>query len=236
MKILVYDPNKDIVDFIIDEMHYYKTDDISLRTKGIWQKEELITHIKTNRYDVAYLDITVDEIASVNIVETIKKLNKGCLIIFMCEEYRYIYDLFDTRIFHYLYKPIENVQFKTIFNKLMEIYRKNNATFLFNTATGKIAFMPDDILYVETYYDNLKIITKTKSYFSNIKNGKRIKEALKNYDFIQIHQSYYINMKSIMRLNKDSIKLVNGEELPISPYKKKEVTDIYNEYIKRKEE
>ena len=236
MKILVYDPNKDIVDFIIDEMHYYKTDDISLRTKGIWQKDELITHIKTNRYDVAYLDITVDEITSLNIVETIKKLNKGCLIIFMCEEYRYIYDLFDTRIFHYLYKPIENIQFKTIFLKLVEIYRKNNATFLFNTATGKIAFSPDEILYVETYYDNLKIITKTKSYFSNIKNGKHIKEVLKNYDFIQIHQSYYINMKSIFKLNKESVVLINGEELPISPYKKKEVFDLYSEYKKRKEE
>ena len=123
-----------------------------------------------------------------------------------------------------------------LFLKLVEIYRKNNATFLFNTATGKIAFVPDDILYVETYYDNLKIITKTKSYFSNIKNGKRIKEVLKNYDFIQIHQSYYVNMKSILGLNKESIKLINGEELPISPYKKKEVYDMFNEYKKRKEE
>ena len=236
MKILVYDSNKDIVDFIINEMHYYKTDDISLRTKGIWDKQELITHIKTNRYDVAYLDIFVDDITSANIVDDIKRLNKGCLIIFMCEEYRYIYDLFDARIFHYLYKPIENQQFKTIFMKLMEIYRKNNATFLFNTATGKVAFMPDDILYVETYYDNLKIITKTKSYYSNIKNGKYIKDKLKNYDFIQIHQSYYVNMRVISKLNKESVSLVNGEELPISPYKKKEVLDQYNEYKKRKEE
>lgn len=236
MKILVYDQNKEIVDFIINEMHYYKTDDISLRTKGIWDKNELITHIKTNRYDVAYLDISIDDMASYDVISEIKKLNKGCLIIFMTEEYRYIYDLFDTRIFHYLYKPIENQQFKTIFMKLIEIYKKNNATFLFNTATGKTAFVPDDILYIETYYDNLKIITKNKSYFSNIKNAKYIKESLKNYNFLQIHQSYYVNMKMIFKLDKECIRLVNGEELPISPYKKKEVRDRYDEYIKRKEE
>ena len=236
MKILVYDQNKEIVDFIINEMHFYKTDDISLRTKGIWNKDELISHIKTNRYDVAYLDIVVDNYSSCHVVDEIKKINKGCLIIFMTQEYRYIYDLFDTRIFHYLYKPIENLQFKTIFLKLMEIYRKNNATFLFNTATGKIAFMPDDILYIETYYDNLKIIAKSKSYYSNIKNGKYIKDKLKDYDFIQIHQSYYVNMKMISKLDKESIKLINGEELPISPYKKKEVRDRYNDFVKRKEE
>lgn len=236
MKILVYDPNKDLVDFIINEMHYYKSDDISLRTKGFFDKNELITHIKTNRYDVAYLDISIDDVLTCHVVEEIKKLNKGCLIIFMTEEYRYIYDLFDERVFHYLYKPIENQQFKTIFMKLMEIYKKNNATFLFNTATGKTAFLPDDILYVETYYDNLKIITKNKSYFSNIKNAKHIKESLKNYAFLQIHQSYYVNMNAILKLNKESVTLINHEELPVSPYKKKEVSDIYNNYIKRKEE
>jgi hypothetical protein len=40
----------------------------------------------------------------------------------------------------------------------------------------------------------------------------------------------------ISRLDKESIRLINGEELPISPYKKKEVRDRYDEYIKRKEE
>ena len=50
MKILIYDQNKKLVNYLINEMHYYKTDEISLRTKGIWDKDELITHIKTNRY------------------------------------------------------------------------------------------------------------------------------------------------------------------------------------------
>lgn len=236
MKVLVYDQNKALVDFVINEMHYYKTDDISLRTKGIWDKNELVGHIKTNRYDVAYLDISVDHISLVNVVDEIKKLNSECMIIFMCEEYRYVYDLFDSRIFHYLYKPIEEHQFKVIFLKLMEIYKKSNATFLFNTATGKTAFLADDIFYIETYYDNLKIITKKKSYYSNIKNAKYMKESLQSYDFIQIHQSFYVNMNAIYRIEKNSVILSNGEELPISPYKKKDVVEKFENYAKRKEE
>ena len=71
MKILVYDPNKDIVDFIIDEMHYYKTDDISIEEIGKGSTVQLFVGVgeqtyKKKRFLVCYLK-------SINVLDLVEK-------------------------------------------------------------------------------------------------------------------------------------------------------------------
>ena len=48
-------------------------------------------------------------------------------------------------------------------------YKKRNFKFMLHTNSGKILFRTKDIIYVESYYNHLKIITTKNTYISNIK-------------------------------------------------------------------
>lgn len=220
MRILIYDPDQHIVDTIKEELNAYKDKNVPHDIVGISNILELSTNIKFHQYDIAYLDDHIDNYEDINVVHEIIKMNMNCLILFMTSEYQYVYDLFDHRIFHYLHKPIEDHQFQTVYYKTLEIYKKIQSLFFFNTSEGKKPFHPYDILYIETYYHNLKIITTNGSYYSNIKNAKMMKETLKQFDFIQVHQSYFVNMNYIHKVQDDYILLDNGTEFPISVNKK----------------
>ena len=158
MKILVYDKDQRYVDTIIEELNYYKDKNIELDIIGSVHVYELINIVEREKFDIAYLDISIDSINDVSIIDDL--LYHNCLIIFTTLYYRYIYDSFDERVFHYLYKPIEAQQFKVIYYKAIEIYKKLKSIYIFNTSQGKKAFNPYTIYYLETYYYNLKIVTR----------------------------------------------------------------------------
>ena len=228
MKIIVYDQDQRYVDTIVEELNYYKDRNMQLDIIGMVDIYELMNIVKRDQFDIAYLDIHIDSLKDVSIIDDL--LINNCLIIFTTLYYQYIYDNFDERVFHYLYKPIEDQQFKVIYYKAIETYKKLQSIYFFNTSEGKKAFNPYTIYYLETYYHNLKIVSKEGSYYSNIKNAKYIKEILKTYDFIQIHQSFYINMNYIKQIYNDYLILENNTELPISINKKNQIKQEYKNF------
>ena len=49
-------------------------------------------------------------------------------------------------------------------------------------------------------------------------------------DFVRIHQSFLVNIKHVRRLNKTSMTLDNGYELPVARAKFKEVSSRLAKY------
>jgi DNA-binding LytR/AlgR family response regulator len=47
----------------------------------------------------------------------------------------------------------------------------------------------------------------------------------------RIHTAYLISLHAVKKINKDSITLKSGKELPLSRHRRKEFVDRYMEYI-----
>jgi DNA-binding LytR/AlgR family response regulator len=47
----------------------------------------------------------------------------------------------------------------------------------------------------------------------------------------RIHTAYLISLHAVKKINRDSIILKSGKELPLSRHRKKEFVDRYMEYI-----
>ena len=60
---------------------------------------------------------------------------------------------------------------------------------------------------------------------------KSLMELLNDYNFIQTHQSYYVNMFYIKEIGKNHVIMRNGVSIPISPYKYELVMEKYNLYL-----
>lgn len=59
-----------------------------------------------------------------------------------------------------------------------------------------------------------------------------VEEALAEQDFVRIHKSYVVNLKHIRNIFKDTVTLENGEELPLSRHRSKELRQQFLTYMK----
>lgn len=50
-----------------------------------------------------------------------------------------------------------------------------------------------------------------------------MEESLSEQSFFRIHKSYVVNLKHIRNIFKDTVTLENGEELPLSRHRSKEL-------------
>lgn len=234
MKILVCDDDKYYVDLVVDYLKEYESEFIEHSIKTISDSHELLVDIKLNKYDVAFLDIKIGDVNGLDVARSLLESNPNCIIVFVTNYYKFIRKAFKLKVSNFLHKPFTKKAFEETYYQILEEYQLRHSKFIFNTSKGKQEFNPFDIIYVETYYNNLKIVTTSGPHYSNIKNVKYIKAALKPFDFEQVHQSYFVNFNHILKIKGDFVILNNKEELPISANRKQEIIEAFNKFIVRR--
>ena len=82
--------------------------------------------------------------------------------------------------------------------------------------------------YIKKRY--VKICSKSGDYHFNEKIGN-IDIDMASYNFFMPHQSFVVNLKYVKSISKNAITLENGESVPISRNKYKEVNNYYINYL-----
>lgn len=233
MNILVCDENTDYVDRVIHQLRDYTKKESKTFLRGLSSKREILNETKINKYDIAFLDTEIDSLSGIDIAIALLAKNPECLIVFIASDYSCVTEAFSIKAFQYIHKPVDEKRFENIFYSVTDVYKKTQSINAFNTSEGKKYFYPHNILYLETYYANIKIVTEQRAYFSNIKNLKNFREYLSEFDFHQVHQSFFVNFHHVKHIYNDHILLSNGEITPLSPGKKQKVVEEFNKYLLR---
>ena len=123
----------------------------------------------------------------------------------------------------YLLKPFEFNRFLTAVNKLNTNTRHENKGggidaiekehMFFNMNKKKIKVYLDDILYIESQKEYIKIFTTTKEVVTKFPLTD-IDELLSKSDFLRIHRSFIISKKKIEAFNASDVEIA-GKQIPI---------------------
>lgn len=181
-------------------------------------------------FDVAFLCLHTHVKQTLDFARKIKKRNPNCLITFIANNYDSLYDAFCIQAFQYMLYPLDISFFNKEFQRMLLAYKKRNFKFILHTHKGKILFRTKDIIYLETYYNQIKIITTDGTYLTNIKQKHYLKQILSTLYFVRIQRSYMINMNHIMFFTETGVLLKNKVFLPTSPLRKQEIMLEYNRF------
>lgn len=102
--------------------------------------------------------------------------------------------------------------------------------FLLRTSLGNVLFRCQEIIYIETYYKHIKIVTMSNTYFADIKQKESLFSLLDHLCFLKIHRSYLVNMNFIESIQQKYVELTNGDKLPSSSLRSQEIIIKYNQF------
>jgi len=177
--------------------------------------------LQEENIDLIFLDIHLPKLKGLDFIKTLKHPPK---IIITSAYQEYALQGYELNVIDYLLKPIEFSRFLMAVNKLKQqdnsktpvpanAKTEERAHLFFNVNKKHVKIYLDDILYIESLREYVKITTKDKSILTKIQLGE-IEELLAKNNFLRVHRSFIISKSKIESFSPAEIE-INGQQIPI---------------------
>jgi DNA-binding LytR/AlgR family response regulator len=178
-----------------------------------------------SQIDILFLDIELFKMTGIEVGKYIRnKLdNLGMQIIYISGKPSYAQQLFKTQPLDFLIKPISQIQIDNALDTAIRIIKKKNIKFEFKNGKDYYYIPMGDIIYFVSEGRKVKIMT-SKATYEFYGRLNEVKKMLSK-DFISIHKSYIVNREYIFRYTYETVELVNGTILTISPKNRKSIRE-----------
>ncbi|MGH2648019.1 MAG: LytR/AlgR family response regulator transcription factor [Ginsengibacter sp.] len=195
---------------------------------------EALNFLRKQIIDLLFLDIQMPNLLGTDLIRTLKNPPK---VIFTTAYRKFAVEGFELDAVDYLLKPISFERFLKAVNKVMEtsfkmtesdfIDQQHQNTFINLRADRKNLKIPlDDILYVESLKDYIKVVTPSKNIITK-QSISSLEEMLPKNNFVRIHRSFIVAINKIESFTSDTIEIAK-HELPISRMYRHEVEKLLN--------
>ncbi len=191
--------------------------------------------LREQTIDLVFLDINMPHISGISFAKSIPKNIK---IIFTTAYREYAVEGFELQAVDYLLKPISFDRILKAVTMYHEIYTNlhqhelkppQDHEFMFVRADRKMIKIDfDDIIYIESYGDYLKIHLALETIVTR-ETISAIEAKLPAKKFLRIHRSFIIALKHISSFTHEEI-IIDNKALSISRSYKKEVLDILEKF------
>ncbi len=170
--------------------------------------------------DILFVDINLPKF---NGIDFIKSLQKKYAIILTTAHHEFAVEAFNLNAIDYLLKPIEFVRFLQAVNKILESPRAQAELLnpvsqerkyqFFNVDKKQVKIYLDEILYIESLKDYVKLHLTNRSFVTKFQIGT-IEEVLNGDHFIRVHKSFIINKNAITSVSASEVE-ISSTKIPV---------------------
>jgi DNA-binding LytR/AlgR family response regulator len=175
-----------------------------------------LAFLKTNKVDVLFLDINMDELTGVELLES-SKIDSQVIITTAYQEYAL--KGYELNVTDYLLKPFNFNRFLQAVNKAQENLKQNDSDtsvkFIFvktENRLEKITLL--DIVYIEGMRDYRRIHTVNKRVMT-LQTFKELEQIIPSNLVCRVHKSYMVALSKIESIERSRIK-ISDKIIPIS--------------------
>jgi len=183
--------------------------------------------------DLIFLDINMPQLSGIEFVKTLKNPPK---IIFTTAYRDYALEGYELNAVDYLLKPISFGRFMKAIDKVQRKVEEQNINEPINISAEPFLYVKmdkrvlkiylDDIRYIESQKDYVKIVTIEKEVITKQKISY-LEERLSSGQFVRVHRSYLVAINKITAFSSTNVE-INEIELPIGRSYKQFVIDALN--------
>ncbi len=199
---------------------------------------EALNFLRQQAIDLLFLDIQMPNLLGTDLIRTLKNPPK---VIFTTAYRKFAVEGFELDAVDYLLKPISFERFLKAINKVMQTSLKaeenndsyfdhkkglQNAFINLRADRKNIKVLLDDILYIESLKDYIKVVTAARNIVTK-QSISSIEEALPKNNFVRIHRSFIVALNKIGSFTNDTIE-IEKHELPISRMYRHEMEKLLN--------
>ncbi len=187
--------------------------------------------IQNELTEILILDIEMEGITGIQLKDWLCKNGEDVKILFVTNHLEYMPEAFGRNVYGFLSKPVEQEELEKYLNRMMDDIEENRKLVI-KSVDKEFAIKMNHIFYFESEDKYSRVVSKYGRYFCDKSLGQWEEELRENF-FFRCHKRYLVNFRNIYKVE-SYIWMCNGDEIPISRRKGKELKDSYRAYIIRK--
>jgi two-component system, LytTR family, response regulator len=209
------------------ENHISKIGDFTL-TATAKNAMEAYYVLQTKNIDLMFLDIQMPDLTG---VEFLKSLSQRPQTVLTTAYREFALEGFELEVIDYLLKPITFERFfKAVTRILKNRTEQTNPEAIIIKANGfQHRIYPDEILYMESQGNDVKIVLKSLQSLITKKNLSEFEQSLKDQNFVRIHRSFIINTNYLSAFNLNEV-IIGNFTIPVGRSYKKEFESIISKF------
>jgi|SRR6185437_5226539 len=182
--------------------------------------------------DLIFLDIHLPKMKGFDLLKVLKKPPR---VIITSAYQEYAIQGYEFNVIDYLLKPIEFSRFLKAVNKMEQpreivvaarpvVSSAERVYLLFIVGKKKVKVFLDEILYIESMKEYIRVNTKSKSVLTKFKLSQ-VDGLLRENNFLRIHRSFIVAKDMIEAFSATEVEL-GGKQLPIGRSYKEVVLSV----------
>lgn len=208
-----------------DAKHQYKCD-------VYFSGERLADALNKNNdsYHIYLLDVEMAQMNGLQLAQIIRQNDKSAIIIFITSHKELMQCAFEVNAFHYLLKPLDDKKVRSVFMKAVDSFHAQNKIFQFVVKKQIKTLYLHQIEYFESQLRKIAIYTDSCDKFIYYGTMKEVLEKANPLLFVQIHNSFIVNLEKIHAVEGDRLVLFSGATLNISKKYHRQFTVAYGNF------
>ncbi|HEY4830981.1 MAG TPA: LytTR family DNA-binding domain-containing protein [Waddliaceae bacterium] len=182
--------------------------------------------------DLIFLDVHLPKMKGLDLIKVLKHPPK---VIITSAYQEYALEGYEFNVVDYLLKPIEFSRFLKAVNKIEQAKEivmparpvalpTERVYLFFNVGKKKVKVFLDEILYIQSMKEYIRVNTKSKSILTKFKLSQ-VDELLSENNFLRIHRSFIVAKDKIEAFSATEVEL-GGKQLPIGRSYKELVMNV----------
>ena len=182
-------------------------------------------------FDVIFLDINMPDVNGIFLAKHLRPLIGECLLIFVSSQEDAVFESFSASPFRFLRKSrIEEEMPQIARDVLLALQEKSPEGIVLRHNQSFLRLNPYRVLYLESNGKVQTIHLNDRTIEVNYRL-KELEEMFRPFGFLKPHNSYLVNYRFISSIRQTDIYMDNGERLPVSKHRLKEMKQLYLAYI-----
>ena len=189
----------------------------SFETDVFYTGEALIEHIRCGAaYDFLILDIELARLSGIDVGKFLREENRNfhTQIIYVSSKETYAMKLFSVQPLDFLVKPVKKEELFKAIKRGLEIIGESEDYFTYKSGRANNTICCKEILYFMSNKRVINIVCRDEiiEYYGKLSDELK---RLPDY-FLQIHNSYVVNLNAIKKTGSDHVIMNNDENISIS--------------------
>lgn len=202
--------------------------------------KDLIQSVKSNSYDIIFLDIDMPDFNGKLVAQDLRRLSKNRFkLVFVSDYYDEVFSTFQYDIESFIPKNRLDEFLEEELLRIIDMIKSNErVSFSFKyslknrSVNGQVYL--DEILYIESMNGEIFLHTQDKQYKLLNYKFEKVKSQFIKYGFVDIHRTCFVNVSCLSAVLQDCVVLRNNTKLPLSRRKRSAVNQAFFQHVKEK--